>query len=92
MEIESKERIEKEGTSFFPLVEVEKDLIRDGEFLRNLSLNLRKRGFADFFLKEGTEDRPNSIVIWVPVNSAKQIIGICCSKILQNIYWSNYSF
>ncbi|HNY36297.1 MAG TPA: hypothetical protein PLD14_03385 [Candidatus Pacearchaeota archaeon] len=92
MKIESKERIEKEGINFFPLVEVEKELIKDGEFLRTLSLNLHKRGFADFFLKEGTENRPNSIVIWVPVDSAKQIIGICCSKVLQDIYWNNDIF
>jgi hypothetical protein len=85
MKVRTKERIEKEGTAFFPLMEVQKDYIRDGEFLRNLSANLQKRGFPDFFVKE---EGLGGIVIWVPEDAAEHIVGVSCSKISVDVHWS----
>ena len=84
VEIKTSIRAIKGKTTFFPLVEVEKELIRDGEFLGNLSRNLRDRGFPDFFLKEDD----SSIVIWIPVSAAEHIIGISCSKIMVEVHWN----
>lgn len=84
MEIKTKERREKDGITFFPVLTVPRELIIDGKFLLKLSRNLQERDFHDFFLKEDD----SSIVIWIPVDAAKHITGTSCSRISVDVYWS----
>lgn len=84
LKIERIERKEIEGTLFFPVLEVGKELIRSGKFMTKLSCNLRKRGLPDFF----AEENDSSIVLWIPVGAAKHIAGVSCSKTMVDVHWS----
>jgi hypothetical protein len=78
--------MEKDRVTFQPLMEVRKEWLIDGEYLRKLSKELKERGFPDFIIDENGKD-PELVIILVAKEAFDQIVDVCKGSILQQVCW-----